>query len=148
MIIRCPLVYGPDAPGNFGSVVKWMGRPIPLPFGAINNQRSFVALENLVSFIGLCADREQSPKASNEIFLISDGIDISTTQLLRNVGEALKASSEGMENSPNSNFQAWLVPIPASIVIFFAKLVGKQATVNRLFSSLQVDSSKAQNLLG
>jgi nucleoside-diphosphate-sugar epimerase len=148
VIIRPPLIYGPNAPGNFGSLFKWIGRPIPLPFGSIHNQRSLIALDNLVSFISLCANRENSPKAANQVFLISDGEDVSTTQLLRKIVKALKGSSSRLHNSLNDNHHAWLVPIPVSIMTFVAKLLGKGAMVNRLFSSLQIDSSKARNLLG
>jgi nucleoside-diphosphate-sugar epimerase len=141
VIIRPPLVYSSNAPGNFNSLVKWMGRPIPLPFGAIHNQRSLVALDNLVNFISLCVDRQKSPKAANQVFLISDGEDVSTTQLLRKVAKALN------HHTP-SGIKAWLVPVPVSIMTFFAKLLGKGAVANRLFGSLQVDSSKARDLLG
>jgi len=141
VIIRPPLVYGPGVKANFSSMMKWMGRPVPLPFGAIYNQRSLVALENLVSFISLCADREKSLEAANQVFLISDGEDVSTTQLLRKVGQALRLQSPG-------GIKAWLVPIPVSIMTFCSKLLGKGDMANRLFGSLQVDSSKARDLLG
>jgi nucleoside-diphosphate-sugar epimerase len=141
VIIRPPLVYGPGVKANFASMIKWIGRSIPLPFGAIHNQRSLVALDNLVSFINLCVDREKSPKAANQVFLISDGEDVSTTQLLRKVGQALN------HHTP-SGIKAWLVPIPVFIMTFVAKLLGKGAVANRLFGSLQVDSSKARDLLG
>lgn len=153
-IIRPPLVYGPGVKANFASMMKWMGKPVPLPFGAIHNQRSLVALDNLVSFISLCADREKSPEAANQVFLISDGEDVSTTQLLRKVAKALRGSTSGLQNSQNKNhhtpsgIKAWLVPVPVSIMTFFAKLLGKGAVANRLFGSLQVDSSKARDLLG
>ena len=139
--IRPVLVYGPGVKANFDSMIKWIGRSIPLPFGAIHNQRSLVALDNLVSFINLCVDREKSPKAANQVFLISDGEDVSTTQLLRKVGQALN------HHTP-SGIKAWLVPIPVFIMTFVAKLLGKGAVANRLFGSLQVDSSKARDLLG
>jgi len=141
VIIRPPLVYGPGVKANFASMMKWMGKPAPLPFGAIHNQRSLVALDNLVSFISLCADREKSPQAANQVFLISDGEDVSTTQLLRKVGQTLN-------QQPPLGIKAWLVPVPVSIMTFFAKLLGKGAVANRLFGSLQVDSSKARDLLG
>lgn len=141
VIIRPPLVYGPNAPGNFGSLVKWMGRPILLPFGAIHNQRSLVALDNLVSFISLCADQQKSPKAANQVFLISDDEGISTTQILRKVGQALNQHTL-------LGLKAWLVPVPVPIIMFFAKLLGKGAVANRLLGSLQIDSSKARDLLG
>ena len=135
VIIRPPLVYGVGVKANFASMMKWMKKSIPLPFGAINNQRSLVALDNLVDFIALCADREKSPKAANEVFLISDGEDVSTTELLQKVAKS-------------QNKKAWLIPVPVSLMVFFAKLLGKKDVANRLFGSLQVDSSKARKLLG
>jgi nucleoside-diphosphate-sugar epimerase len=141
VIIRPPLVYGTGVKANFSSMMKWMSKPVPLPFGAIHNQRSLVALDNLVDFIGLCSDRQKSPKAANQVFLISDGEDVSTTQLLRKVGHALNFQSP-------SGIKAWLVPVPVSLMTFFAKLLGKGTVANRLFCSLQVDSSKARDLLG
>lgn len=136
VIIRPPLVYGSDVKGNFASMINWMRKPIPLPFGAIHNQRSLVALDNLVDFIALCADRERSPKAANQVFLISDNEDVSTTQLLQKVAKAQKDS------------KAWLIPVPVGLMTFAAKLIGKGDVANRLFGNLQVDSSKARNLLG
>jgi len=141
VIIRPPLVYGPGVKANFKAMMRWLKFGVPLPLGAIHNQRSLVALDNLVSFISLCADRKKSPQAANQVFLISDGEDVSTTQLLRKVGQALNLQSP-------SGIKAWLVPVPVSIMTFFAKLLGKGAVANRLFGSLQVDSSKARDLLG
>jgi len=88
VIIRPPLVYGPGVRANFASMIKWVQKAIPLPFGAIYNKRSLMALDNLVNFIALCADRGKSPKAANEVFLIYDNEDVSTTQLLRKVASA------------------------------------------------------------
>ena len=139
--IRPVLVYGPGVKANFDSMIKWIGRSIPLPFGAIHNQRSLVALDNLVSFINLCVDREKSPKAANQVFLISDGEDVSTKQLLRKIEQPLNCYNP-------SGRKAWLVPIPVLIMTFVAKLLGKGAVANRLIGSLQVDSSKARDLLG
>jgi len=141
VIIRPPLVYGPGVKGNFSSMMKWMNKPVPLPFGAIHNQRSLVALDNLVSFISLCVDLEKSSKASNQVLLICDGEDVSTTQLLKKVGQALNFLSP-------SGKKAWLLPVPVSIMVYFAKLLGKGDTANRLFGCLQVDSSKTRDLLG
>lgn len=135
VIIRPPLVYGPGVKGNFASMRKWIKKGIPLPFGSLHNQRSLVALDNLVDFITLCADRELSPKAANQVFLISDGEDVSTSQLLRKVGQAY-------------GLKARLLPIPVGLMKFFARLFGKGAFADRLFGNLQVDSSKARDLLG
>jgi len=131
VIIRSPLVYGVGVKANFASMVKWVHRGIPLPFGAIHNQRSLVALDNLVSFIIHCIAH---PKAANEVFLISDGEDVSTTELLQKVAKAFGKKS-------------LLVPVPVSLMKFFAKLLGRADMVDRLFGSLQVDSSKANDLL-
>ncbi len=141
VIIRPPLAYGPGVKGNFISMVRWMKKPVPLPFGAIYNKRSFIALDNLVNFIILCVDRKNSSKAVNQIFLISDDKDVSTTQLLKKVLHALKSSSP---SSP----RAWLFPFPICIMTFFALILGKHDIANRLFGSLQIDSSKARSLLG
>jgi len=132
IIIRPPLVYGVSAPGNFSRLLKWGSKGIPLPFGAIDNQRSLVALENLVSFIIHCIDH---PKAANEVFLISDGEDVSTTLLLQKVANVFGKNP-------------LLVPVPVNFMRFFAGLLGRVDMADRLFDSLQVDSSKACNLLG
>ena len=135
VIIRPPLVYGPGVKANFASMMKWINKGIPLTFGAIHNKRSLVALDNLVDFIALCTDRDKLPNAAKEIFLISDGEDVSTTQLLEKVAQAF-------------NKKSWLIPIPVFVMTFFAGLLGKKEVANRLFGSLQVDNSKARELLG
>ena len=133
VIIRPPLVYGNNAPGNFGRLIKWASSKfmLPLPLGAVNNTRSMIAIDNLVSFIITCA---LHPKSANEIFLISDNDTLSTTQLLKKIAKAF-------------NKKALLLPIPVSWMIVVAKLLGKEANAVRLFSSLIVDSGKARNLL-
>lgn len=135
VIIRPPLVYGPGVKSNFASMVRWVRRGIPLPLGAVHNKRSLVALENLVDFIALCADPERSPSAANEVFLISDGEDVSTTELLRKVANAYNVAPR-------------LLPIPASWIQTVTRLLGKRAVADRLLGSLVVDSSKARDLLG
>ncbi len=133
VIIRPPLVYGNNAPGNFGRMIQWAGAKIifPLPLGAVNNARSLIAIDNLVSFIVTCT---LHPKAANEIFLISDNETLSTTQLFKKIAKAF-------------NKKALLLPVPVSWMIFVAKLLGKEADAIRLFSSLIVDSNKARELL-
>jgi len=132
VIIRPPLVYGPGVKANFHSMMRWIYKGVPLPFGAVYNQRSLVALDNLVSFIIHCIDH---PKAANGVFLISDGEDVSTTELLQKVAKAFDK-------------KAILLPVPVSLMKFVSKLLGKADVANRLFGSLQVDSSKARDLLG
>ena len=132
VIIRPVLVYGPGVKANFNSMMKWLSRGVPLPLGAIRNQRSLVALDNLVDLIVTCISH---PAAANQIFLVSDGEDMSTTKLLTRMGVALSK-------------KARLLPVPASILFACAALLGQRAVAQRLCGSLQVDISKAHNLLG
>ena len=132
VIIRPPLVYGPGVKGNFASIIKLVEKDIPLPLGAIHNQRSLVALDNLVDLIITCIDH---PAAANQVFLAGDGQDLSTTELLQGVAKAASKSSR-------------LIPIPSSLLMFAATLLGKKAVAQRLLGSLQVDISKARYLLG
>ncbi|WP_339938706.1 SDR family oxidoreductase [Undibacterium luofuense] len=131
-IIRPPLVYGPGVKANFQSMLQWVRRGIPLPLGSICNQRSLVFVGNLVHFILHCL---YHPQARHEIFQISDGQDLSTTELLENCAVALKTKSRLWKVSPD-------------LLTTFAKITGKQAIAQRLCGSLQVDISKARNLLG
>jgi nucleoside-diphosphate-sugar epimerase len=131
VIIRPPLVYGPNTPGNLLKLMKLVHTGIPLPFGAVNNRRSFVALENLISFIITCANH---PKAAGEIFLISDNEAISTSALIRQISAVMQQKIR-------------LIPVPAGFMRVMARLVGKREITDRLFGSLQVDSSKARRLL-
>jgi len=131
VIIRPPLIYGGNAPGNFGSLIKLLAKPLPLPFGAVHNKRSMVYVENLVDFIIHCIDH---PKAANQIFLISDGEDLSLASLIQKIRQAM--------NKPS-----WLLPIPVVLFNLVGKLTGKMSVVNRLAGDLQVDSSKAISLL-
>jgi Nucleoside-diphosphate-sugar epimerases len=131
VLIRPPLVYGPGARGNFARLVNLAKRNVPLPLGAIPNRRSLVGLDNLVSFISICLTH---PKAANETFLISDGEDLSTTQLLRKITESFGR-------------RARLIPVPASWLALAARQVGKQALAQQLLSSLVVDNTKARSLL-
>jgi nucleoside-diphosphate-sugar epimerase len=132
VVIRPPLIYGEGVKANFAKMMQGVAKGLPLPLGAVHNQRSLVALDNLVDFIVLCTHH---PKAANEVFLISDGEDVSTTELLQKVAKAMGK-------------KAWLIPVPVGLMRFVAKLLGKEDVANRLFGSLQVDSSKARDLLG
>lgn len=134
VIIRPPLVYGPKVKGNFSRMVGWVRKGLPIPFGRVHNQRSLVALENLADFVALCSDPVRSPLAANEVFLISDGEDVSTTELLRKIARAYGVRSR-------------LIPIPVSWFMLLARLLGKRPVAIRLFGSLVVDNSKAVQLL-
>jgi nucleoside-diphosphate-sugar epimerase len=131
VIIRPPLVYGSGAPGNFGNLVRWIERGVPLPLGAIYNQRSLVGIDNLIDLIIRCIDH---PAAANQVFLAGDGEDLSTTELLRAVGKAMGKPAR-------------LIPVPAGLLQFGATLLGKKTTAQRLLGSLQVDISKTCELL-
>ncbi len=132
VIIRPPLVYGPGVKANFASLMRAVKRRVPLPFGAINNKRSFVYVGNLVSLILRCIDH---PAAANQVFLVSDGCDISTTELLRECALALGVKPR-------------LMPIPQSLIEVCACLLGKRAVAQRLCGNLRVDITKARILLG
>lgn len=132
VIIRSPLVYGPDAPGNFGRLAGIIQKGIPLPLGAVDNKRSLVALDNLLDFIALCLEH---PRAANEVFLVADGEDVSTTELIRKIGAAFGKN-------------ILLLPVPVWLMAVGLKLAGKNDAARRLFGSLRVDCSKARALLG
>ena len=132
VIIRPPLVYGPSAKGNFSTMVEAVQSSLPLPLGAINNKRSLVSLDNLADLVLTCISHTE---AANQIFMASDGRDLSTTELLEGVAKASGASSR-------------LIPVPPIVLIVVASLLGKRAIAQRLLGSLQVDSSKARDLLG
>jgi nucleoside-diphosphate-sugar epimerase len=132
VIIRPPLVYGPGVKANFAALMRAVHRGWPLPLGAVHNQRSIVALDNLVDFIITCITH---PKAANQTFLVSDGQDLSTTELVRGMAHA-------------AGVPARLLPAPVWALQAGASLLGKGGAVQRLCGNLQVDISKARSLLG
>lgn len=132
VIIRPSLVYGPGVKANFASMMRAIQRGIPLPLGAIHNKRSFVYVENLVSLILRCIDH---PAAANQVFLVSDGHDLSTTELLQACAKAL-------------GVKARLLPVPQKLIEVGAAMLGKRDVAQRLCGNLQVDITKARTLLG
>jgi nucleoside-diphosphate-sugar epimerase len=132
VIIRSPLVYGQGVKANFASMMRVVKRGIPLPLGAIHNSRSFVYVGNLVSLITTCM---YHPAAANQVFLVSDGCDLSTPQLLQACATALGVKSR-------------LWHVPQRFIEGFADLVGKRDVAQRLCGNLQVDITKARSLLG
>ena len=132
VIIRPPLVYGPGVKANFAALMRAVQRGWPLPLGAVHNQRSLVALDNLVDFIVTCITH---PQAANQTFLVSDGQDLSTTELVRGMAQA-------------AGVPARLLPVPVWALQAGASLLGKGDAVQRLCGNLQVDMSKARSLLG
>ena len=132
VIIRPPLVYGPGVKANFAALMRVVQRGWPLPLGAVHNQRSLVALDNLVDFIITCITH---PQAANQAFLVSDGQDLSTTELVRGMAQA-------------AGVPARLLPVPVWALQAGASLLGMGDAVQRLCGNLQVDTSKARSLLG
>lgn len=132
VIIRPVLVYGPGVKANFLSMMRWLHKGVPLPFGAIYNRRSLVALENLVDLIVTCIDH---PAAANQTFLVCDDEELSTSELLRRMGAALGKPAR-------------LLPVPSRLFQIGAFMLGKQALAQRLCGSLRVDISKTRELLG
>lgn len=132
VIVRPPLVYGPEVKGNFLRMMEWLNRSIPLPLCAIHNKRSLLGLGNLLDFIKICIEH---PNAANQTFLVSDGIDLSTTELLQQIGHALGKPAR-------------LFAIPPGLLKIGFRLLGKRSLIPRLIGSLQVNIDKANALLG
>jgi len=131
IIIRPPLVYGPGVGANFATLLRAVRRGLPLPLGAIQNQRSLVSLDNLIDLIITCL---KHPAAANQTLLVSDGHDLSTAELVCGI-----ASAAGVP--------ARLPSVPVWVLRAVASLLGKRDVVNRLSSNLQVDISKTCGLL-
>lgn len=124
VVVRPVLVYGPGVKANFNTMMRWLRRGVPLPLGAIDNRRSFLALDNLVDLLIRCVDH---PGAANRVFLAADGEDLSTPELLRRMGTAL-------------GHPARLLPVPVPLLEAAAALVGRSEVAQRLCSSLQADT--------
>ncbi len=132
-VLRPVLVYGPQAKGNLARLTAWIQRGWPLPLGCVTtNRRSLVALDNLVDLILLCVDH---PCAANQVFLVSDGEDLSTADLLQHLGRAVGRAPR-------------LLSVPVGAMVWFAAVLGKNAFMQRLVGSLQVDTAKTSALLG
>ena len=131
VIIRPPLVYGAGVRANFLKLMQAIKLGLPLPLSAIKNQRSLVSLDNLVALIEICLENKA---AANQTFLVSDGEDLSTPELLRRTARAMRRSAR-------------LFPIPVSLLIKTANLLGKSDFALRLCSSLQADINKTRDLL-
>lgn len=132
VIIRAPLVYGPGNPGNFLSLLHVISKGLPLPLASIKNNRSLIYVGNLVDALSLCAVH---PAAAGQTYLVSDGEDVSTPELIRRTATALGAPAK-------------LFPFPVGVMRMIGKLSGKSGAVNRLTGSLTVDSSKIRRELG
>ena len=132
VIIRPPLVYGPNVKGNFAKLGALVAIGVPLPLAMVRNQRSFVAIDNLVDLIITCINHS---KAANQIFLASDGQDLSTPELLNGMAKAMGRDIK-------------LFPLPLSLLSLGAAMIGKKDEANRLLGSLHLDISKTRDVLG
>ncbi|MCC5519757.1 NAD-dependent epimerase/dehydratase family protein [Vibrio splendidus] len=132
VILRPVLVYGADCPGNFGKLVNLVKKMPMLPFALCDNKRSFISLDNLVDFIAVCIEH---PKARNEIFCISDGVDVSIKELTNSIAKGLGKN-------------LIQCPVPEFVFSLLGKISGKQDQIEQLTGDLQIDSSKARSLLG
>lgn len=132
VVIRPPLVYGPGVKANFEALMRLLRNPVPLPFAGLSNRRSLVSIDNLTDFIGVCAVH---PAAAGEVFLVSDGCDLSMVELLRMMARNLGG------RPIQFSLPDWLLRRCAAIV-------GREAYARRLMESLQVDIEKNVRLLG
>jgi UDP-glucose 4-epimerase len=131
-IVRPPLVYGPGVKANFEALLKLASKNLPLPLGSIDNRRSFVAIDNLVDLIVTCIDH---PKAVNQVFLVSDDQDVSTSQLLTIMVEAFGK-------------KARLIKVNPYLLQFLARLIGKASIIDRLCDDLRIDIEHTKAMLG
>ena len=131
-IIRPPLVYGTDAPGNFAALLTVITRGLPLPFGSLRATRSFIYVRNLADAIVTCATH---PAATGEIFLVRDAEDISTTEFIRQCARALRR-------------RAQLFSMPVAMLRLLGCLSGKSQQVETLLKPVVIDSSKIRTMLG
>ena len=132
VVVRPPLVYGPGVKGNLARLLKLVRSGVPLPLGALQNKRSLIGLDNLVDLLIRCVDH---PEAAGQTFLVSDGEDLSTPDLIRHMAAA-------MNRSPR------LFPAPVSLLRLAGGALGKLAEIDRLVGSLQIDSSHTRRVLG
>lgn len=132
VVVRPTLVYGPGVRANFRALMGLLCKGLPLPLGAIHNQRSFVGIENLLDILVRCID---APEASGGTFLASDDEDLSTTVLLRRLAVALGVRSR-------------LMPVPPGLLVATGAVFGQKERIRRLCENLQVDVSDTKRVLG
>ena len=132
VILRLPMVYGKDAPGNFHTLSRAIQKRIPLPFASIKNKRAFVAIETLCDFIALCLDH---PRASG-VLALRDANEISTPDFIRSIAVA--------GGYPNPI----LFPCPPEFIRMAGHLLGLSQTMESLLDSLHIDIKPLQEILG
>ena len=131
VVVRPPLVYGPGAKGNFARLCRAVRRGVPLPFGSVDNRRSLVALDNLVDLLVRCVGHHAAP---GQTFLVSDGDDLSTPDMIRRIAQAMDKN-------------ALLLPVPSNLLRTAGRLTGREAELDRLLGWLQVDQEHTRQTL-
>lgn len=132
VIVRAPLVYGSNSPGNFGLLTKLISKSPILPFGSIANKRDFIAVQNLVDLLIVCS---RHPDAPGNIFYASDNETVSTKDFTNLIAAGLAKD-------------VIQLPIPVTLIRLLGKIIGKPAAVEQLVEDYQVDSSSLKNILG
>jgi len=132
VILRLPLVYGPGVKANFLRLIKLVDKGLPLPLKKLNNKRSLIYLGNLTDALWHCVEDKQ---AANQTFLISDGLDLSTPELINLIAQAM-------------NKKSGLLPFPVNILEGLARITGQSQEIDRLTGSLSVDIGKIRSVLG
>lgn len=131
VIVRPPLVYAANAPGNFRRLLRLVKLGVPLPFAKVTAKRSMISLANLLSFLNVAINH---PSAANQLFLVSDGDDIA-------LPEILECLASGMQRN------IFLVPVPLQMLRFGMALMRKEMLYKQLCGCFLIDSSKARTLL-
>ncbi len=131
VVVRPPLVYGPGVKGNFQLLMRAVQRGLPMPLRSIQNRRSMIALDNLADLLCACV---QHPDAAGRTFLAADAEDVSTPELVRQIGDA-------------TGRPAWLLPFPPAALVMLAALAGRKSTAQRLCENLRVDASESTKIL-
>ncbi|MDP2573134.1 NAD-dependent epimerase/dehydratase family protein [Vibrio penaeicida] len=132
VIVRPTLVYGLDAPGNFGMLTRLVDKFLLLPFGLANNRKDFIAVQNLVDLLNACAEH---PSAPGHVFLASDGETVSIKQFTNAIAEGLGK-------------KVIQLPIPVILMRLAGRLIGKSSMIEQLYGNLEVDSSNIKEVLG
>ena len=134
VIVRAPMVYGPDAPGNFTRLAKLIARGWPLPFGGLENRRSMVSVWNLCDFLVMVSTHPEAAKSESP-WLVSDDHDVSTTDLIETMAAALGEPAR-------------LFHVPLRWLEFLGKITGREREVRRLTGSLALDLTATRAHLG
>lgn len=130
--LRPPVLVGPNTPGNIGTVLKLIDRGLPLPFGAIRNRRSYLGLRNFSDFVALAV---RHPAAANQVFMLTDAPSLSTPDLVTALANGMKRPAR-------------LFPVPVSLIKAGAALTGRTSALRPLWSTLELDATRAVERLG